>query len=186
MTIRANQFVLLDRDGVLNTAPTNRYVTSTDELSLLDGAAKAVRMFNDSGLGVLVVSNQQCVGKGLLSEQGLDEISAHLATLIRNASGGEISEFFYCRHLAEAGCDCRKPKPGLIHQAQQIHGFDLTKTFLIGDSYKDLEAAHDAGCPSILVLTGNDADRYRSGDTPPGPPEIVATDLRDAAQFILS
>ncbi len=186
MTNEVKRFVLLDRDGVLNKAPANRYVTSIDDVVLLDGAAEAVRLFNDDGFGVLIVSNQQCVGKGLLSEDGLTMISEHLATQIRNSSGGKISEFFYCRHLTAVDCDCRKPKPGLILQAQAKYQFDPSTTYLVGDSYKDLEAARFAGCPSILVLSGNDADRYESGEMPPSPPNHVAIDLRDAARYILS
>ena len=182
---RHERYVLLDRDGVLNAAPSDRYVTSVDELRLIDGTAQAVRTFNDRGFGVLVVSNQQCVGKGLLTPAELDGISEHLAALIRDLTGGEILEFFYCPHLAEAGCDCRKPKPGLIHQAERKYGFDTAQTYLIGDSYRDLEAARNAGCPSILVLTGNDAGRYKAGDLPSDPPEFIAENLMRAANHIV-
>lgn len=179
------RFVLLDRDGVLNAAPNNRYVTSAVELVLLPGAAEAVRKFNDNDFGVLVVSNQQCVGKGLLTAKELNELSTHLAALIRDSSGGEILHFFYCPHLVEDNCDCRKPKPGLILQAREKYGFDPGETYLIGDSYKDLETARTARCPSILVLSGNDTARYQAGDPPPGPPAHVAENLLRAVDHIV-
>ncbi len=186
MTRQANRFVLLDRDGVLNATPSNRYITSADELVLIDGAAEAVRILNDRGFGVLVVSNQQCVGKGLLSIPELDAMSQHLRSLIHASSGGEILDFFYCPHLAEDECACRKPNPGLIVQAQRKYEFDPAETYVVGDSYTDLEAALRAGCPPILVLTGNDAGRYRSGQMPAAPPGYVGTDVLDAARHILS
>lgn len=179
------QCVLLDRDGVINEAPTNRYITDVAEVSLIDGVGAAIAAFNENGFSVLVVSNQQCVGHGLLTEEGLKAISECIVAGIRALGGGEIRDFFYCPHLADAHCDCRKPKPGLIHQAHKKYGFDCEQTYVIGDSYTDLEAGVSAGCPAILVLTGNDAPRYRAGDPPSTPPEYVASDLLDAAHYII-
>lgn len=179
------RYVLLDRDGVINAAPTNEYITSIDELTLLPGAADAIRKLNDRGFGVVVVSNQQCVAKGLLTLGALDDLTAHLTAMIREASGGAIVEYFYCPHLADAGCECRKPKPGLILQAQSKFGFERERTYVVGDSYKDLEAADAAGCPGIFVLTGNDAGRYRSGDAPRVATELVADDLAQAVEYII-
>jgi D-glycero-D-manno-heptose 1,7-bisphosphate phosphatase len=125
------------------------------------------------------------VGKGLITREQLDELSEYVAGRIRESSGGEIAEFFYCPHLASVGCACRKPKPGLVLQAQRKYGFDPAQTYLVGDSYKDLAAACAAGCPSIFVLGGNDADRYHEGEEPPGPPAVVVNHLGEAADFII-
>ena len=82
-------------------------------------------------------------------------------------------------------CPCRKPKPGLILEAQRRYGFEPSETFFVGDTFDDLEAAARAGCRPILVLTGLDADRYRAGEAPAYPPEYVAEDLPQAAAYIL-
>ncbi len=179
------QYVLLDRDGVINETPTNRYITDVAEVSLIDGVGEAIAAFNESGYSVLVISNQQCVGHGLLTEEGLNAISERILAEIHALGGGEIHDFFYCPHLADAQCDCRKPKPGLIHQAHRKYGFDIPRTYMIGDSYTDLDAGASAGCPSILVLTGNDGSRYREGDPPSATPDYVASNLLDAARYII-
>lgn len=177
--------LLIDRDGVLNRWVPNGYVTSPNDLHLLPGVANAVRDLNTQGFGVIVISNQQCVGKGLLELSRLDEISRDLQSKIHAASGGQILDFFYCPHLKEEQCACRKPRPGLITQAQERYGFEPSSTFLVGDSYIDLVAAHAAGCRAILALSGIDRERYLRGDLPEPKPEFVAADLAEAAAYIL-
>jgi D-glycero-D-manno-heptose 1,7-bisphosphate phosphatase len=179
------RYVLLDRDGVINALPAAVYILDPGELTLIEGAAEAIRKLNDHRYGVLVVSNQQCVGKGLITREALDAISGRLETLLREASGATIVDFFYCPHLAEDACDCRKPKPGLIQQARARYGFDPESTCMAGDSYKDVYAAQAAGCPSIFVRTGNDAPLYASGEMPDPMPDFVAKDLLEAVDFIL-
>jgi D-glycero-D-manno-heptose 1,7-bisphosphate phosphatase len=180
-----DRYVLLDRDGVINALPADVYILDPGELTLIDGAAEAIRTLNDRGYGILVVSNQQCVGKGLITREALDAISDRLTSLLREASGATIVDFFYCPHLVEDGCDCRKPKPGLIEQARARYGFDPKTTCMAGDSYKDVYAAQAAGCPSIFVRTGNDAPLYASGELPDPLPDFVAKDLLEAVAFIL-
>ena len=180
------RFILLDRDGVLNRWVPNDYVMSPNDLHLLPGAADAVRDLNAAGYGVIVISNQQCVGKGLLSLQQLAEISEDLRAKIREASGGQILDFFYCPHLKEEGCSCRKPLPGLIDQARSKYGFDLSSTILVGDSFTDLAAAHAADCRSVLVLSGLAREPYLAGDRPAIEPEFVAADLAEATAHLIA
>ena len=181
-----SRFILLDRDGVLNEAVRDGYVTRADMLRLLPGAAEAVAELNRNGFGVVVLSNQQCVGKGLLSAEELEEITRALRDAVRREAGGDILDFFYCPHLAADGCSCRKPQPGLILQARERYGFDPAVTFLVGDSYSDLETAARAGCPSIFVLSGLDAQRHRDGDPLPHAPAHVAEDLPAAVRWVLA
>lgn len=179
------KYVLLDRDGVLNVNVPRGYVTSVEMLRVLPGAAEAVARLNRAGYGVVIASNQQCVGKGVISRAELDAISQSLCERIRAESGGEIAGFFYCTHLATEGCGCRKPKPGLLIEAQRRYGFEMAGTYFIGDSYTDLETAKNAGCPSILVLSGYDAERYRAGEPAPSEPAHVAEDLAEAVEYLL-
>lgn len=180
------RYILLDRDGVLNRWVPNDYVMSPDDLHLLPGAADAVRDLNVAGFGVIVISNQQCVGKGLLSLGQLADISEDLQTKIHEASGGRILDFFYCPHLKEEGCSCRKPLPGLIDQARSKYGFDPSSTAFVGDSYSDLAAAQAASCRSILVLSGLARELYLGGDLPDTEPEFVAADLAEAAAHLIA
>ncbi len=178
------RFVLLDRDGVINTAVRNGYVLAPDAIKILPGAPEAIARLNAAGYRVAVASNQQCVGKGELSEAGLDAITQVVRDRVA-AAGGTIEAFFYCRHLASNGCDCRKPKPGLLLQAQRAFGFDLAATYFVGDAYTDLETAANARCPAIFVRSGLDAARYDAGEPFPAPSAAVVADLAEAVDFIL-
>lgn len=179
-----NKYILVDRDGVINEAVRDGYITSPDMLRLLPGAAEAIAALNRHGFEVLVISNQQCVGKGIITTDELDRITQRLCELVGEA-GGRIQDVFYCPHLASEGCGCRKPKPGLILQAQERYGFDPAETYFIGDSFADIETAQRAGCPAVFVLSGLDAGRHHAGEPFPRPPERVADDLADAVAFVI-
>ena len=180
----SERFILLDRDGVINEAVRDDYVTNADMLRLLPGAAKAIAALNRRGYKVLVLSNQQCVGKGIITMQELEALSQALREGVEQ-EGGIITDFFYCPHLADDDCTCRKPKPGLILQAQERYGFNLNETYFIGDSYSDLETAARAGCPSIFVLSGLDARRYEAAEPLPHAPAHIAQDLAEAVAHVL-
>ncbi len=182
-----SKYVLLDRDGVINVeAPGNGYITTPEALRLVPGAADAVARLNGRGFAVLVCSNQQCVGKGLLSLDVLMEISETMRRALEAESGGRIQDFFYCPHLTADACGCRKPEPGLLLQAQERYGFNLAETFFVGDSYRDIGAAKGARCRSVFVLSGYDSRRYAAGEPLPHSPDCIAPDLAAAVDFILS
>ncbi len=143
--------MFLDRDGVLNrSAPIGEYILHPRELELLDGAAHAVRRLNRAGALVLVVSNQRCVARGLISEAGLervhDELRAQLA-----AQGARLDGIYHCPHELDS-CDCRKPGVGMFLQAQADHPeIVLSRAVVIGDSDIDMEAADRIGARGILI-----------------------------------
>ena len=147
--------VLLDRDGVLNVDRPD-YVLSIDQLQLERGAAVGVAALTAAGFRLLIITNQACVGKGLITRAQLDAIHAELIARL-TAAGGRIDGLYLCPHRDGEGCRCRKPLPGLIEQAQREHAFDPADTFLVGDAGRDLEAAHAAGCQAALVRTGKGA-----------------------------
>jgi len=177
---------LLDRDGVINEAVRDGYVTSPDMVRLLPGAADAIAGLNEAGYGVIVISNQRCVGKGLITQTVLNTITTRLQNLIYEHSGGVVERFYYCTHLLSDNCPCRKPKPGLIMAAQKDYGFDPAQTYLVGDSLTDMQAARAAGCPNIFVRTGIDAHILENNQAPACKPDHVARDLADAVDFVLT
>jgi len=180
------RWVILDRDGVINHVVRGQYITSPEQVSLLPGAADAIARLNDNDYSVVVVSNQQCVGLGLLTQAGLDAVSDAVREAVCAASGGIITDFFYCPHLKDAGCACRKPRPGLLHAAQQRHGFELATTYFVGDMYSDVLTAKHAACRSIFVLGGLDDLLYREGQPFPHTPDHIADDLAAATEYILT
>lgn len=172
--------VFLDRDGVIN-ADRDDYVKNTSELNIYPFAPAAVRALNDAGWPVFVVSNQQGVAKGIISETDLLEMERNIRRRIEDA-GGRIEAFYYCRHLASDNCDCRKPQPGLILRAVREHHIDTRQSVMVGDSERDVVAGKAVGCRTILVLTGKlsreDAERLSSK------PDHIAADLSEAAAII--
>ncbi len=176
--------VLLDRDGVINASVRDGYVVSPEGIRLLPGVGEAIAELNRHGFAVLVISNQQGVAKGVMTPEDLDAVTETVRAGV-SAAGGTIAEFFYCTHLAAENCPCRKPKPGLVQQAQARYGFELAQTYLVGDSYIDMETARQAGCPGIFVLSGLDAGRYHAGEPLPMKPAHVAGNLPEAVRYIL-
>ncbi len=146
------QGILLDRDGTINVERRD-YVRSTRELVLLPGALAGLVRLATLNVPILVVTNQSCVGRGIISQCELDEIHAELAASVRKA-GGRIDGFFACTHHPDAGCSCRKPRPGLLQQAMADHNLHASECIMVGDSLSDCSAAGAAGCRCILVCTG--------------------------------
>jgi D-glycero-D-manno-heptose 1,7-bisphosphate phosphatase len=145
--------ILLDRDGVLNERPARaRYVRSWNDFRWLPGALEALRVLAEAGWRVVVVSNQAGVARGELTEDLLAEIHARMRNEARRA-GGRIDAVYHCPHGWDDGCDCRKPRPGMLFQAQRDFQLDLSRVTFVGDDERDREAADAAGCGSVLVST---------------------------------
>ena len=143
--------VILDRDGTLNERPPRaEYVRRPAEFIWLPGALEALRLLNDTGFRVIVVSNQAGINRGALTVEDLDAIHARMHADVR-AAGGRIDAVYFCPHDWDEGCDCRKPRPGLLYHAQREHHLDLTRTLFLGDDERDGQAAEAAGCPFALV-----------------------------------
>jgi histidinol-phosphate phosphatase family protein len=143
--------VILDRDGTLNRRPPRaQYVTGPEEFEWLPGALDALRLLNDAGYTVAIVTNQAGIGRGALTEEQLAAVHRKMTQEAEQA-GGRIDAVYRCPHDWDDGCDCRKPAPGLLFKAQRDLDLDLTRTPFIGDDGRDAEAADAAGCPSMLV-----------------------------------
>lgn len=144
--------VFLDRDGVLNEVLTSRvkFVNKPNDLYLLDGAAEAVAKLTKAGYELFVVTNQGGVGLGLLKEKNLSKIHDYLDQLLQE-KGGRITEFAYCPHKPKAGCECRKPHPGMILDLAERHGLSLEESVMVGDHERDIEAGKKAGCKTVFI-----------------------------------
>jgi D-glycero-D-manno-heptose 1,7-bisphosphate phosphatase len=144
--------LLLDRDGVINRPVKDGYVLSWEEFEFLPGALDAMAMLSARFERIVVITNQQCVGKGLITNDQLAAIHRKMSHEIR-AAGGRVDGIFVCPHLARAGCDCRKPRTGLIRQARHCFPeIDLKRALLIGDQAADMEMARTAGLPAVQLM----------------------------------
>ena len=145
--------VFLDRDGIVNERMADgHYVTRWEDFRFVDDALPALKAIGDLGYRLIIVTNQQGVGKGLMSAEDLASIHARLTEALRRA-GVDLAGIFACPHLADAGCFCRKPRPGLIQRALNESRFlvDLNASWLIGDSSSDIEAGTAMGLRTIRV-----------------------------------
>jgi len=147
--------IILDRDGVINVDSPD-YIKSPEEWHPIPGSLEAIAKLNQAGFKVAVATNQSGLGRGYYTLSILEQIHQKMHVALA-ALGGHIDMITFCPHNPEDNCDCRKPKPGLIHQIASHFNIDLrnAKVFAIGDSLRDLEAAKTAGCEPVLVLTGN-------------------------------
>ena len=182
MSEKKQSAVFLDRDGVLNVYLPGDYVRSPGDLHLLPGVAQAVRSFNNANLPVFIISNQQGVAKGLMSEADLREVDDALKRNLAESAGAYVEQSYYCPHASGASCDCRKPQAGMILTAAKEHGIDIAASVFIGDTETDAQAARAAGIGAfVLVLSG----KHRSAAGFPERVDHVAADLAEAASWVL-
>jgi histidinol-phosphate phosphatase family protein len=177
--------IFLDRDGVI-IINREDYVKSWDEVHFVPGAATAIRSLNQAGWPVVMVTNQSCVGRGIVTDAFVRSIHDRMLAEIA-AEGGRIDSVYFCPHHPDAGCACRKPLPGMLHLAAAEHGIDLSKSYIIGDSLTDIQAGASAGVKGVLVRTGhgsNHEPRVKDG-TAPAIPVAVVDALPDACDFLL-
>ncbi len=175
--------VVLDRDGVIN-ADSKAYIKSPGEWRPIPGSLEAIAALTEAGWTVAVASNQSGVARGLFDLATLGAINARMESSVR-AAGGELAGVFFCPHGPDDGCDCRKPKPGLLHQIAEAYGTTLEGIPVIGDSARDLAAAEAVGARPILVLTGN-GPATLAARSEEGQETEVYPDLRTAAGALLA
>ncbi|MBW1746407.1 MAG: HAD-IIIA family hydrolase [Deltaproteobacteria bacterium] len=136
------------------------YIKSWAEFKFLPGSIDAIKLLNLNGFVVIIITNQSVINRNMVSLDGLEYIHSMMKSAFKSG-GGEIKDIFYCPHIPEDRCDCRKPEPGLIHRAQKTYNIDLANSVMAGDSVKDIMCARNAGCGhSILVKTGNGVALY--------------------------
>jgi D-glycero-D-manno-heptose 1,7-bisphosphate phosphatase len=175
------KLVILDRDGVINH-DSAAYIKSPEEWKPIPGSLEAIALLSQAGYRVLVATNQSGVGRGLFEMATLNAIHDKMHRAL-SLAGGRIDGIFYCPHANDAGCNCRKPKPGLLEEIAHRFGVDLKGVPFIGDSLRDLQAAAAVGAQPILVLTGKGKKTRKDGDLPEG--TVVYDDLAAAVRTIL-
>jgi D-glycero-D-manno-heptose 1,7-bisphosphate phosphatase len=173
-----NKAAFLDRDGVINEkAPSeDEYITRWEDMHFLRGAAEAINLLNRVGFRVIVVSNQRCVAKGLLTSAELDSLHQRMRREL-SAMDAQIDAVYHCPHDEHPPCGCRKPQPGMLVAAANEHEIDLPSSWMIGDSEKDIEAGKRAGCKTARIAKGDAGTNGRA--------DVLAESLLDAVQEIL-
>lgn len=174
--------IVLDRDGVINRE-SRAFIRSPAEWLPLPGSIQAIADLTTAGFTVVVATNQSGVGRGLFTATTLSAIHTRMARAVE-AAGGQLAGIFFCPHRPEDNCACRKPKPGLLRQIEAQFGTTLRGQPVIGDSYRDLEAAWQVGARAILVRTGNGV--ATEGRLPADASVEVFKDLAAAAALLIA
>ena len=182
---RSEIAVFLDRDGTVNTEV--HFLSSPEQLQLIPRTVSAIRDLNALGVRVFVITNQSGVARGIFPESAVTIVHDALRAMLRE-EGAELDDFFYCPHLPGASvprynreCNCRKPKPGMLHQARERFGIDLQRSFVIGDRCIDVEAGKAVGAGTVMVSTGYG---MRNINECTSSPDYFAVDLYDGVQFV--
>ena len=180
--LRRRPAVFLDRDGTLSEEIG--YMRDISRYSVFPWTGKAIRRINDFGIAVVVVTNQSGIGRGFFEAGLVDEVHECLREEI-GRDGAHIDAIYYCPHHPDDACECRKPKPGLIHQASAEMHLDPDRSFMIGDRYTDIRAGASSGAQTILVLTGDGARERTEHSDEEVQPDHVARTLDEAVDLIV-
>ena len=180
------KLVILDRDGTINE-DRNDFVKSVDEWVPIPGALEAIARLNHAGWHVVIATNQSGIGRGIFDMSALNAMHLKMNQLLAKLSG-RVDAVFFCPHVADDNCQCRKPLPGMFKQISERFGVDLNKVLVAGDSLRDLQAGAALGCEPHLVRTGkaaamSDVQLAQTVATVQG--TFVHTDLKAFAEFVI-
>jgi len=176
--------VFLDRDGTINFE--KEYLYQAEDFEFIPGAAEAIRLLNQAGIMVVVVTNQSGVARGYYTEGDVENLHRHIDRELERY-GARVDVWLYCPHHPSGRgsyalpCHCRKPLPGMLQVAAARHDIELEGSTMIGDKLADIEAGLSAGCRTILVRTGYGADEERYV----GPQTTICDDLLSAVKCLL-
>jgi D-glycero-D-manno-heptose 1,7-bisphosphate phosphatase len=174
------KLVILDRDGVINYDSVE-YIKSPDEWKPIPGSLEAIARLNQDGYHVVVATNQSGIGRGLFEVAALNAIHEKMHKAL-GLVGGRIDAVFFCPHGQNDGCNCRKPKPGLLEDIAHRFNTEMAGVPCIGDSLRDLQAAAAVGARPMLVLTGKGKQTAADGGLPAG--TTTFADLDEAVKSI--
>lgn len=182
--------VFLDRDGTIIVEKD--FLGDPAGVELLPRAAEAIKLLNENGYLVIVVSNQSGVARGYYDEKAVHAVNAHLANMLRQESAA-IDDVFFCPHYLggkipqySKDCECRKPKTGLARQAMEKHRIDLSRSVMVGDRVADVQFGKNLEIPAILVTTGyGEAEKERIEEERLPAPDLLAGDLFEAVEWII-
>ena len=185
MKKKLNKTIFLDRDGVINV-DSPLYIKSWNEFMFIPGSLEALRILNEKGFDVILITNQSIINRGMVTQDVLEHIFMMMNSEIES-SGGKITDIFFCPHTPEEGCACRKPLTGMIQKAREKYEIDISESIMVGDSAKDIQCARNAGCgTAILVETGSGSEERKTLLRENIYPDHIANNLLEAVKWLLT
>lgn len=174
--------VFLDRDGTVSEEVG--YIRDPARFSVFPWTGSAIRRINESGLAAVLVTNQSAIGRGIIDQSLVDRVHEMLQGALAQ-EGARLDGIYYCPHHPDDGCGCRKPRPGMLHAAGDDLNLELTRSFMIGDHFTDIQAGRSVGARTILVLTGAGPGQREEHSGEAIQPDHVVPTLEDAVGLIL-
>jgi len=171
-----NRAVFIDRDGTM--AKDVSYCSCPEDFELLPNTGKAIRLLNEHGFKVIVITNQSGIARGYFTEEMLAKVHEKMKDELAK-EGAWVDAIYHCPHHPDDNCQCRKPKPKLTLQAAKDHDIELKDALVVGDLQMDIDLGKAIGCRTILVRTPPINDENPKSD-------IVVSDLLSAAQIIVT
>jgi histidinol-phosphate phosphatase family protein len=178
----AKPAVFLDRDGTLIF--DRNYLSTPEQVKLYSYAAQSVNKLKAAGFKVIVVTNQSGISRGMFGEKELAKVHKRFLSLLKD-QGAKIDGLYYCPHIDEDKCACRKPKTGMLLQAAKDHNIDISKSYTVGDSVRDYLLGYNAGAKGLLVLTGHGKKQSEKIKDQKQKPLAVCKTLKEAVNQIL-
>lgn len=171
----AKKAIFLDRDGTM--APDVHYCSCVQDFELFPHSAEAIRLLNEHGLKVIVVTNQSGIARGFFTEETSAKIHEKMKEELAK-EGAWVDGIYYCPHHPDDNCECRKPEPKLVLQATKDVDIDLKQSFVVGDLNLDIELGRKVGCKTILIASSPLPKEMPT-------PDAIASNLLEAAQIII-
>jgi histidinol-phosphate phosphatase family protein len=172
-----NQAVFLDRDGTI--ARDAHYCSRVEDFELFPTVPDAIKLFNDNGFKVVVITNQSGIARGYFDEYRLAQIHSKMQAELL-AHGAKVDAIYYCPHHPDDNCTCRKPKTELFIRAAKQLDVDFHQSYVIGDAQSDIDAGNALGCKTVLVTTAPEVEQVVIHS-----PTFVASNLLEAAKWIV-
>jgi D,D-heptose 1,7-bisphosphate phosphatase len=174
--------VFLDRDGTVIFDKT--YLSSPKQVKLYSFCAESINSLREAGFKIIIVTNQSGIARGMFSEKKLRNVNKKFVSLLKGV-GAKIDGLYYCPHVESNGCNCRKPKIGMVLQGAKDLNIDLKKSYTIGDSIRDYLLGINMGGKGILVLTGHGKKQQSKIIDEKIKPMAICKNLKQAARLII-
>lgn len=172
--------VFLDRDGTISKDSPN-HIKSWDEVHFFPNSKQAIKLLNDNGFNIIIITNQSVIARGMVTVEELDNIHNKMIDELEEY-GCKIHKIYYCPHHPDDGCGCRKPQPGLLIKAAQENDIDTSKCYMVGDRIMDVEAGKKVNCKTIFIKSNYGMDELKNSIKKP---DYIARDLLDASKWII-
>jgi histidinol-phosphate phosphatase family protein len=176
--------VFIDRDGTL--IHEKHYLRKIKDVKLFSGSVEAIKILKGAGFKIIVVTNQSGIGRGYLTEEKLNKINRHIERVLA-AKGAKVATTYYCPHVPEDRCSCRKPGLGMVKRAEKRFNVDLKRSYAVGDHVNDFLLGKNMGGTGVFLLTGHgkeEHEKIKSGKTGLRP-DRVEKNLLTAARWII-